>query len=126
MYFGIGLTISPEAQHKAQLIHNIDNALKADQLLKNYGEGLIAFSIDMKVVNPPPGFEHLFKVLPPKYVLEKTSKNPYTGELVVTKKHFFCTSLINGAPYELFLAGTEAESQKIIIQKIIESLDNLE
>lgn len=80
----------------------------------------------MYIVNPPIGYEHLFKDFKPKFIEHKVSINKHTGELLEIDRYFNYSVKITGETYSSFIGGTEEESKKILATTILKSLSQLD
>ena len=116
MKFGISITIDEKADHKSHLIISLSEALKEYFQDKNYGEDIKDYIIGCICILPPEGFEKFNKPKKPIYIDDKTTKNRFTGEELRMHKLF-----INE-----FISVSDEESKKILENKIIESLENLD
>ena len=128
MNFNIEKTISEEAiaKDKSKIILSLEEDINNFLNHENYGKDIEIYTLKLNCVNPPKGFEHLFKLLPPKYIEFKSSKNIHTGEHQKFKNQFFCSINIIGNDYDEFIIGTNEQSKKILGKKILESLANLD
>jgi len=126
MKFSVSLTIGKEAQYRSSLIydlfHNIDEFLKT----RFYGDSICKYSIIIYVVNPPSGYEHLFKDFKPKYVEYKLLTNKLTGEPLEIIKKFNYSIRIDGELYDKFSNSTDNECKRILIKEILNSFSNLD
>jgi len=89
---------------------------------KEYGNDVQNISLKLTIVNPPKGFEHLFKILPPKYIADKMIKNSYTNQMINFKHHFFCSLTIIGDEFLALKSLSEEDFKKFLTRKIVESL----
>ena len=89
---------------------------------KEYGNDVQNISLKLTIVNPPKGFEHLFKILPPKYIADKMIKNSYTNQMINFKHHFFCSITIIGDEFLALKSLSEEDFKKFLTRKIVESL----
>ncbi|MPS72603.1 MAG: hypothetical protein E2590_05550 [Chryseobacterium sp.] len=126
MNFNIEKTVSEEAITKNKIIISLENDLNNYLNHKNYGKDIQTVTIKLNCANPPKGFEHLFKLLPPKYIDFKVSKNIHTGEQQEFNKHFFCSINIIGNDYDNFVSSSDEESKKLLVRKILESFEHLD
>ena len=126
MEFNIEKTISEEGIKKNKVILSLEDDVAKYLKFKDYGKDVKTYTIKLNCINPPKDFEHLFKLLPPKYIDKKISKNIHTGEEQEFKKHFFCSINLIGDYYDEFLNGTDEESKKLLAGKIFESFEHLD
>ncbi len=128
MEFNIEKTVSEEAlvKDKNNLILSLEEDTRNYLKNRNYGEDVKYYTIKLSCVNPPQGFEHLFKLLPPKYIDLKVSKNVHTGEEQRFEKHFFCSINIIGNLYDEFVNSSDENSKKLLVEKIVESFEHLD
>lgn len=126
MEFNIDKTISEEAKEKNKVTLSLEKDLAEYLKSKDYGKDIKTYTIKLNCVNPPKGFEHLFKLLPPKYIDLKVSKNIHTGEEQEFRKHFFCSINITGDYYDDFVNSSDGESRKLLARKILESFEHLD
>lgn len=126
MKFGISITIDKKAEHKSHLIIDLSESLKSYFQDKNYGEDIKDYIIGCICILPPEGFEKFNKPKKPTYVDYKITKNIYTGEEHIMNKLFINGFNFNSDEYEEFISVSDEESKKILENKIIESLENLD
>lgn len=128
MEFNIEKTVSEEAlaKDKNNLIISLEEDIRDYLKSRNYGEDVKHYTIKLSCVNPPQGFEHLFKLLPPKYIDLKVSKNVHTGEEQRFEKHFFCSINIIGNLYDDFVNSSDEESKRLLAKEILKSLEYLD
>ena len=125
MEFGITLEIDKDAYQKAPLIHNLSNEINAFLKNKNYGEGVIELVIGCICVYTKPGYEHFFKLRPPRYTEYRESKTrdgkPYTIE-----RYFAFDIKFDYDEYDEFITVSDDKSRKMLINKIIDSLGSID
>lgn len=126
MEFNIEKTVSEEAIEKNKVILCLEEDIAKYLKSKDYGKDIQSYTVKLNCVNPPKGFEHLFKLLPPKYIDLKVSKNIHTGKEQEFKKHFFCSINITGDYYNEFVNSSDEESKKLLARKILESFEHLD
>ena len=126
MEFNISITIDEKAKHKSHLIIALSEALKEYFQDKNYGEDIKDYIIGCICILPPEGFEKFNKPKKPIYIDDKTTKNRFTGEELRMHKLFINEFNFNADEYEEFISVSDEESKKILENKIIESLENLD
>lgn len=126
MNFNIEISIEEEAIKKNIVIISLEKELNNYINHKNYGKDVETFTIRLNCINPPKGFEHLFKLLPPKYIDFKIVKNIHTGEYQEFRKHFFLSINIIGDNYEKFISSTDEESKKILAREVLKSFVHLD
>ena len=126
MEFNIEKTISEEATEKNKVILSLEEDVAKYLKSKDYGNDIMTYTINLNCVNPPKGFEHLFKLLPPKYIDLKVSKNLHTGEEQEFKKHFFCSINLLGDYYDDFVKSSDQESKKLLAREILKSFSHLD
>ena len=126
MKFGISITIDKKAEHKSHLIIALSEALKEYFQDKNYGEDIKDYIIGCICILPPEGFEKFNKPKKPTYVDYKITKYIYTGEEHIMNKLFINRFNFNPDEYEEFISASDEESKKILENKIVESLENLD
>ena len=126
MEFNISITIDEKAKHKSHLIIDLSESLKSYFQDKNYGEDIKDYIIGCICTLPPEGFEKFNKPKKPTYVDYKITKNIYTGEEHIMNKLFINEFNFNPEEYEEFISVSDEESKKILENKIIESLGNLD
>lgn len=120
------ITIDEKAKHKSHLIIALSEALKEYFQDKNYGEDIKDYIIGCICILPPEGFEKFNKPQKPTYVDYKITKNIYTGEEHIMNKLFINRFNFNSDEYEEFISVSDEESKKMLENKIIESLENLD
>lgn len=125
MNVNLEVTIDQNAFNKNVVILELEEILKEEFINKKYGKDVETVSIKINIVNPPEGFEHLYKEQKPKYIDEKIVKNIYTGENITFIKHFFFCITIIGEEYHNFINSSDLESKQILLSKILSSLTNL-
>ncbi|QIH34492.1 hypothetical protein [Sphingobacterium sp. DR205] len=126
MEFNIEKTVSEEAKEKNKVIFSLEEDVAKYLRSKDYGKDIKTYTIKLNCVNPPKGFEHLFKLLPPKYIDLKVSKNISTGQEQEFKKHFFCSINLIGEYYNEFVNSSDEESKKLLGREIIKSFSYLD
>ena len=126
MKFGISITIDKKAEHKSHLIIALSEALKEYFQDKNYGEDIKDYIIGCICILPPEGFEKFNKPKKPIYIDDKTTKIRFTGEELRMHTLFINEFNFNADEYEEFISVSDEESKKILENKIIESLENLD
>ncbi|MDY3344199.1 hypothetical protein PG326_02870 [Riemerella anatipestifer] len=126
MEFNISITIDEKAKHKSHLIVDLSEALKEYFRDKNYGEDIKDYVIGCICTLPPEGFEKFNTPKKPTYVDYKKTKNIYTGEEHTMNKLFINRFNFNSDEYEEFISVSDEESKKILENKIIKSLENLD
>ena len=120
------LRIDSDAQHKIDLINSLTDSLEKYFTPKNYGSDIEDILIGLTCVFVSEGYEHLFKIYPPKYVDFKVIKNKYTGESIELKKYFNYSLKLSNKIYEEFISATDEESKKILANEILNSFSNLD
>jgi len=122
MNFNIELTQSPEISERSDEITAIEKLFVEYFNKRNYGNDVQNISLKLTIVNPPAGFEHLFRTLPPKFIHDKLVKNSYTNQMINFKNHFFCSVTIIGDDFLEFKSLPKAEFRECLIRKIVEGL----
>jgi hypothetical protein len=132
MKFSIGLTLDAVSfdetirTNKSSVVYDFGKNIIEYIKKLDYGEGIVEYAIKLYIVNPPIGFEHLFKDFKPKFIEHKLIPNKYTGEKLELNKYFNYSIKITGDLYNKFLTGTVEESEKILATEILNSLSNLD
>ena len=126
MRFSITLTIDAPASKKSALINAFSKLLDEFINNRNYGEGIFECLISLFVVNPPPGFEHLYKGFKPKFIEYKKTINRYTGEEIEIIKLLHYSIKIEGDLYKNFVDSPDHICQKILASLIFKSLPDLD
>lgn len=131
MKFSIGLTLDSVSldettfKNKSAIVYELSKSI--NEYIRQFDYNRISeYAIVMYIVNPPIGFEHLFKDLKPKFIEHKVSINKYTGELFEINKYFNYSVKITGETYSSFIRGTDEESKKILATTILKSLSLLD
>lgn len=122
----ISLRIDSGAEHKINLINSLIDSLEAYFASKNYGPDIEDILIGLTCAYVSEGFEHLFKIYPPKYVDFKIIKNKYTGESIELNKYFHYSVKFDNEEYEDFVDASDEESKQMLAVMIIKSLSNLD
>lgn len=125
MKISISQKIDTQAKHKNNEVTFISEKLKSYFNDKFYGEDIQNYIIGFTCVLPPEGYEHLFPKKKPLYVDDKTVTNKYTGEKERFYKLFINEIYLNNEEYEDFISNSNIESKKLLVKKILESLDDL-
>jgi len=120
------LHIDREAQKKSLLITDLFRGINDFIKNKKYGHGIYQYMISLYVINPPEGYEHLFKDFKPKFTEHKLTKNRFTGERVEIKKQFHYSIRIDGNAYSDFVKASKMKTKKILASEILKSLSNLD
>ncbi|MBA2746133.1 MAG: hypothetical protein H0U44_07910 [Flavisolibacter sp.] len=126
MKFTLSLTLGKEAQSKAATINNFFRDIDAFIQRKNYGNGILEYFIICQIINPPNGYEHLFKDIKPKFIEFKSLINKHTGEPLVIEKQFSYSIKIKREKFIEFINASDKESIKMIVSEILNSLSNLD
>lgn len=132
MKFSIGLTLDAVSldettrTNKSSIVYDLGENISEYIKKLDYGEGIVEYAIKLYIVNPPIGFEHLFKDFKPKFTEHKLIPNKYTGEKLELNKYFNYSIKITGDLYDKFVTGTVEESEKILATEISNSLSNLD
>jgi hypothetical protein len=126
MKFTLALTLDKNVQFKYSSIIDLFKDIDKFVQSKNYGNELLECLIICKIINPPNGYEHLFKDFKPKFIELKSVTNKLTGETLLIERQFSYSIKISGELFTKFLCGTEKESKKIIAKEILNSLLNLD
>lgn len=132
MKFSIGFTLDAVSldettrKNKSSVVYDFGKNISEYIKKLDYGEGIVEYAIKLYIVNPPSGFEHLFKDFKPKFTEHKLLTNKFTGEKLELNKYFNYSVKITGDLYNKFLIGTVEESEKILATEILKSLSNLD
>ena len=124
MEFSISLTIDKDAAFKASVVDSISHSIRAFVSSGQYGTGLSSFMIIMYIIDSRKATHGLHKLFRPKYTLKKIIKNRLTGELLVIEKQFDYSVKLSNHEYDNFIALSNEQSKKIIVDILIDSLDN--
>lgn len=122
----LALTLDKDAQSKANAIDTFFSELNEFIQHRNYGHAILELLIVLQVVNPPKGFEHLFKVIKPKYIEYKLLTNRLTGEPMVLEKQFSYSVKIVGEEFKTLICATDEQLRKLLAQEIMKSLKYLD
>ncbi|MBV4360354.1 hypothetical protein [Pinibacter aurantiacus] len=126
MKFSIALTIDGDQNGKASLINDFSESMKSFLKNRDYGGCIHEWLILLTIVQPPAGYEQLFKFHNPKYTENKSRKNRFTGEVYQIFKRFDYSIQLSGDLYSRFMNGTSNESRKILADEILKSLSNFD
>jgi len=126
MKFTLALTLDKDAQSKSSTIDNFFKEVGTFVQSKNYGGGIIEYFIICRVINPPIGYEHLFRDFKPKFIEHKSLINKLTGQPFVIENQFSYSIKIQSEKYKNFIEANENESRKILAFEILNSLSNLD
>jgi len=124
MNINIGLTIDTEAKNKSMVIYDFSEKMKLFFVNKVYGNDIENYTIGLKCIKVPKGYEKFSKQKKPPYVFDKVTKNIYTGEDHKMYKLLIVDIVIAIEEYEKFVYGTDRENLKIIAERILETTTN--
>jgi len=124
MNINIGLTIDTEAKNKSMVIYDFSEKMKLFFVNKVYGNDIENYTIGLKCIKVPKGYEKFSKQKKPLYVFDKVTKNIYTGEDHKMYKLLIVDIVIAIEEYEKFVYGTDRENLKIIAERILETTTN--
>lgn len=79
MDINIRLTIDTEAKHKSIVIYDFSEKVKSFFVNRVYGNDIENYTIGLKCIKVPEGYEKFSKQNKPVYVFYKVKKNIYTG-----------------------------------------------
>lgn len=126
MKITLALTLDKDVQSKANLVHDLFKDINEFVAIRDYGKDLHDLFIICRIINPPIGFEHLYKDFKPKFIEYKSLINKLTGEPFVIERQFSYCIKIQGKKFKDFIAATEIESKKILGLEILSSLSNFD
>lgn len=124
MDINIGLTIDTEAKHKSIVIYDFSEKMKSFFVNRIYGNDIENYTIGLKCIKVPEGYEKFSKQNKPVYVFDKVKKNIYTGEDHKMYKLLIVDIVLAAEEYEKFVYGTDSESLKIIAKRVLETTTN--
>lgn len=126
MKLTVALTLDRDAQSKGQLIIKLFSDINQFINDKSYGSGIFEYLIICQIVNPPIGYEHIFKDFRPKFIENKLMTIRLTGEPLLVEKQFSYSIKISGNNFEKFINGSDSESMKVLSREILSSFFHLD
>lgn len=118
--------VDQEAFHRLQDTIEVTDRINEWIKEKNYGEDIPNYAMYCICVKSRPGYEDWFKVRKPKFVNKKGKRNNSSEEVFSITKVFFHEIKIDGQDFDLFIRANNLESQKFILDTIINSLESRE
>lgn len=126
MKFSITLRISGPAFKKSDLANMLISEIQHYVRERNYGAGVEEYVILLQIVDPPVGYEHLFKPLKPRFTDHKITRSKFTGQTIEVNKHFSYSIELTGERYKIFTEGSDGQSLKELADLIVNSLSFLD
>jgi len=126
MNFKITLEIDNDAQSKVKDIINLSDSIQSFLINKYYGSDLKEILIALICIKTKKGYENWYKIRKPKYTDYKKKVNKLTGVVIEIEKSFSFDCKIDNELYEEFIKSDVIKGEKILIDKIIDSLSNLD
>lgn len=126
MKFKISQELDTNAYKKSHVIESISSKLELFLKTKNYGNDIETFFIGFIGMKTKQGLEGMFKERKPKYISYKQVKNRLTGELIEVLKEYSYDIKFNNELYDEFVNGTDELSEKLFVQKLLESLKHFD
>lgn len=123
MKFSIVQKIDQRFLSLTTFINSLSNEISFFLSEKDYGSHVKEIVVGLNCVQPPQGYEHLFKLKKPFYVDNKSIINKYTGEVILLEKYFFYDFKVSDILLAKFETVSDFEKNKIIVKELIESFD---
>jgi len=120
------LTIDDEARPKTDLIDLMFNRISRFVKNNNYGNGVRELLISVQIINPPEGYEHMYRDIKPRFIKNRVITNKLTGEKIHIDRQFHYGIKIEGKLFSTFARETDDESEKVLASEIVKSLSNLD
>lgn len=126
MNINLGLTIDLRAKHKSQFVYTVFKEMEVFFISKDYGSDIKSYTIGLKCVDIPEGYDNLFKEHKSLFIEDKTTKNKFTGENQRMVKTFVDYITLAPEEYEQFISSPDLFSLEVLKIRILASLIHLD